>query len=367
MTLLTTPPPTAKLVLPRIALGCMGFGASAWRPWVLDEGPSLDMLARALDADVTFFDTANVYSTGRSEALLGRMLRDAQARERVVVATKLFFPVGEGEIGLSRRNVLGSCDASLKRLGLERIDLLQIHSFDDATPVEETMAALHELVVAGKVAHLGASNLRAWQLAKMNFTARANGWTEFETVQAHYNLLYREEERELLPFCIDQGIAVLPWSPLARGRLARPKDVLGTRRGEADDVADSLYGPPDDPVLDALAALSAELGIAPAQLALAWLWTRPAVAAPVVGATALRHITDALAASRLQLPPEVFAPVEQAYLPRALAELPKVARNQTVLTPAGALDDASLRSAPSPMRMNTRASSSSTPGTSTSE
>ncbi len=318
----------------------MGFGSSAWRPWVLDEAPALEMLACALDAGVTFFDTANVYSTGRSEVLLGRMLRAAQARDRVVVATKLFFPVGDGEIGLSRRNVLALCDASLQRLGIERIDLLQIHSFDDETPVEETMEALNQLVLAGKVHRLGASNLRAWQLAKMNFTARANGWAEFETVQAHYNLLYREEERELLPFCADQGIAVLPWSPLARGRLARPSHVRDTRRGEADDVADSLYGPPTDPVLTALAALSAEIGISPAKLALAWLWSRPAVAAPVVGATAMRHVVDAIAASQLALPADVFAPVEQAYRPRVYAELPKVARNQTVLEPARAIDEA---------------------------
>jgi aryl-alcohol dehydrogenase-like predicted oxidoreductase len=322
------------LKIPRIALGCMGFGSSAWRPWVLDEPDALAVLARALEAGVTFFDTANVYSTGRSEMVLGQMLRAAQARDRVIVATKLFFPVGLGGLaGLSRRNVLASCDASLQRLGLERIDLLQIHSFDDATPVEETMQALDELVRAGKVAHLGASNVRAWQLAKLNFTARAQGWAEFETVQAHYNLLYREEERELLPFCIDQSIAVLPWSPLARGRLARPTAPLGTARAAIDDVAESLYGPPDDPVLDALAALSTRLGLPAAQLALAWLWTRPAVVAPVVGATSMRHIEDALAAAELRLSAGIFEPLERAYRPRPLTDLPKTARNQTVLEP----------------------------------
>ncbi|MCU0759639.1 MAG: aldo/keto reductase [Steroidobacteraceae bacterium] len=326
-------PTTLPLRLPRLALGCMGFGSSAWRPWVLDEPAALEVLARALEAGVTFFDTANVYSTGRSELVLGRMLRAAQARERVLVATKLFFPVGAGEAGLSRRNVLESCDASLRRLGLERIDLLQIHCYDEATPVEETLQALDELVRAGKVAHLGASNVRAWQLAKLNFTARAQGWAPFETVQVHYNLLYREEERELLPFCVDQGIAVLPWSPLARGRLARPTAPLATSRAAADDVADTLYGPPTDPILGALAALSTELGVAPAQLALAWTWTRPAVAAPVVGATSLRHVEEALAASRLDLPAGVFEPLERAYTPRPLADLPKTARNQTVLQP----------------------------------
>jgi aryl-alcohol dehydrogenase-like predicted oxidoreductase len=330
------PPAATRLKIPRIALGCMGFGSSAWRSWVLDEAAALPLLAQALEAGVTFFDTANVYSTGRSEILLGRMLRAAQARDRVIVATKLFFPVGPGETGLSRRNVLSSCDASLERLGVERIDLLQIHAFDDATPVEETMQALDELVRAGKVAHLGASNVRAWQLAKLNLTARAAGWAEFETVQVHYNLLYREEERELLPFCVDQSIAVLPWSPLARGRLARPSAPLGSPRAGVDDVAVSLYGPAGDPVLDALAALSQQLGIPPAQLALAWLWTRPAIVAPVVGATSMRHVHDALAAAALRLPASTFEPLERAYRPRPLADLPRMARNQTVLEPVPA-------------------------------
>ena len=310
----------------------MGFGSSAWRSWVLDEAESMNALARALELGITFFDTANVYSTGRSESVLGKFLRAAQARDRVIVATKLFYPVGEGETGLSRRNVLASCDASLQRLGIERIDLLQIHRFDPDTPVDETMGALDELVRAGKVAHLGASNLRAWQLAKMNFSARAAGGAEFETVQVHYNLLYREEERELLPFCVDQGIAALPWSPLARGRLARPAAPNDSARGRIDDVADTLYGSTDDPVLHALAGLSRETGLPAAQLALAWLWTQPAVAAPLVGATSIRHIEDAIAASALQLPPAVFASVEGAYRARALADLPMNARNQTVLT-----------------------------------
>lgn len=320
-----------RLALPRLALGCMGFGSSAWRPWVLDEAASLDALARALELGITFFDTANVYSTGRSEKLLGQFLKQAQARHRVIVASKLFYPVGEGETGLSRSNILASCDASLQRLGIDRIDLLQIHRFDPDTPVEETMAALDQLVRAGKVAHLGASNLRAWQLAKMNFAARATGGAEFETVQVHYNLLYREEEREMLPFCVDQRIAALPWSPLARGRLARPAAANTTARGRIDDVAETLYGATDDPVLEALAALSTDSGIPAAQLALAWFWTRPAIAAPVVGATSIRHIEDAVAAAALKLPPATFENVENAYRVRALADLPMNARNQTVL------------------------------------
>ena len=319
------------LSLPRVALGCMGFGSSAWRPWVLDEKESLDVLARSLELGVTFFDTANVYSTGRSERVLGRMLRGAAARERVIIATKLYFPVGEGECGLSARNVRESCEASLRRLGVETIDLLQIHLFDERTPVEETMEALGRLVRQGKVRHLGASNLRAWQLAKMNFTARANGWPGFETVQVHYNLLYREEERDLLPFCIDQGIAVLPWSPLARGRLARPRAPLSTPRARVDDVADQMYGAPRDEVLDVLAEMSDEYGIKPACAALAWLWTRPAVTTPVVGATRLEHIEDALAATEMSLPDAMLSRLNETYSTRPYIELPETAGNQTVL------------------------------------
>lgn len=319
------------LSLPRVALGCMGFGSSAWRPWVLDEKESLEILARALELGVTFFDTANVYSTGRSERVLGRMLRRAAARERVIIATKLYFPVGEGEMGLSAGNVKTSCEASLRRLGVETIDLLQIHLYDDETPVEETMEALARLVHEGKVRHLGASNLRAWQLAKMNFTARANGWPEFETVQVHYNLLYREEERDLLPFFADQDIAVLPWSPLARGRLARPRAPLSTPRARVDDVADQLYGAPRDEVLDVLAEVSDAHGIKPACAALAWLWTRPAVTAPLVGATRLEHIEDALAAAEMSLPDTLLSRLNEAYSTRPYIGLPETASNQTVL------------------------------------
>ena len=317
--------------LPRVALGCMGFGSSRWRSWVLDERESIEILARALELGITFFDTANVYSTGRSERVLGRMLRAAAARERVIIATKFYFPVGEGEMGLSGGNVKASCEASLRRLGIETIDLLQIHLYDEATPVEETMEALARLVREGKVRHLGASNLRAWQLAKMNFTARANGWPEFESVQAHYNLLYREEERDLLPFCVDQGIAVLPWSPLARGRLARPRAPLSTPRARVDDVADQLYGAPHDEVLDVLAEVSGEYGIKPACAALAWLWTRPGVTTPVVGVTRLEHIEDALAAAEMSLPDAMLSRLNAAYSTRPYIGLPETASNQTVL------------------------------------
>lgn len=320
--------------LPRLALGCMSFGSSAWRSWVLDEADSQPLLERALDLGITFFDTANVYSTGRSEEVLGRFLRRTGARSRAFVATKLFYPVGAGEAGLSRANVLDSCEASLRRLGMEQIDLLQIHRWDPHTPVEETMEALATLVRAGKVRWIGASNIRGWQLAKMNFMARLNGWPEFVTVQAHYNLLHREDERELLPFCADQGIAVLPWSPLARGRLARPPDAAAaTGRGAVDDVADQLYGPPTDPVIGALFETARELEIKPALLAIAWLLSRPTVAAAVIGATRVGHIDDAVAALELRVPPGTWERLESAYTPRAYVDLPWTARNQTVLEP----------------------------------
>jgi aryl-alcohol dehydrogenase-like predicted oxidoreductase len=300
---------------------------------VIDERESLEVLARALELGVTCFDTANMYSAGRSERVLGRMLREAGARGRVIIATKLYFPVGDAESGLSARNVMTSCEDSLRRLGVETIDLLQIHCFDEKTPVVETMEALGRLVREGKVRHLGACNLSARQLVEMNDTAQANGWPEFETLQVHYNLLYREEERELLPLCVDREVAVLPWSPLARGRLARPSDPFATPRGTTDDVADALYGSPDDPVLDALARVSNELGIKPARVALAWLLSRPWVTTPIVGVTRLEHLEDALAAADTLLPEAMARQLEDAYGVRSHVELPNTVKNETVLDP----------------------------------
>ncbi len=325
----------------------MGFGSSAWRPWTLDPPAALPLLHRALERGINFFDTANVYSTGRSEELVGRFVRElgAAARARLVVATKLFYPVGVGETGLSASNIRQSCDASLRRLGLERIDLLQIHRWDAGTPVETTMEALADLIRAGKVRALGASNVRAWQLAKMNFTARAAGWPEFVSVQAHYNLLPREDERELLPFCLDQQIGVLPWSPLARGRLARATftstganradtsaAVVSTARAGSDDVIDTLYGPPTDPLLGLVARIAHELDSTPARVAIAWLAERPGIAAPVVGVTRASHIDDAVAALDLRLPEGSLSELDRAYTPRAYVDLPWTSRNQTVLT-----------------------------------
>lgn len=274
----------------------------------------------------------------RSEALIGQFVRSlgAATRDSVVVATKLFYPVGEGEAGLSRRNVLASCDASLARLGLDYIDLLQIHRWDPDVPIEETMGALDELVRSGRVRFIGAANSRAWQLAKANFSARAVGGAEFVSIQAHYNLLHREDERELLPLCIDQGIGVLPWSPLARGRLARaaPATPSGSVRSGSDDTIATLYGAAPDPVLDAVAAAATQSGLTAAQVAIAWLAAKPGVVAPLLGVTRAGQLEQAVAAVEHEMQAEQIAALECAYTPRAYADLPWTARNLTVLRAA---------------------------------
>jgi aryl-alcohol dehydrogenase-like predicted oxidoreductase len=319
-----------------VCLGCMSFGTRDWRDWVLDEADSLRLLARAFDAGINFFDTANVYSGGLSERVLGKFVR-GRRREAVVIATKAYYPTPDSPhpAGLSRANVLYSIDASLLRLGLDHVDIFQVHRWDDATPVAETMQALAEVVKAGKARFAGASNMRAWQLASAQLAARAIGFSGFATMQHHYNLLYREDERDLIPLCRDQGIGLMCWSPLARGRLARGAGAV-TARAASDDVADTLYGPPDDPILDALARVAAARGaspaqvtpaqVTPAQVALAWIMSRGIV--PVVGATKDRHVDDAVAAAGLALTADEVAALEQAYTPRALSELPHNARNQ---------------------------------------
>src|SRR4051812_34676546 len=274
------------LKVSRICLGTMTYGSSRWRPWVLDEDASRPLIRDALEAGINFFDTANRYSLGASEEVLGRALKDfGPGREKLVIATKVFYPMGEGpdQRGLSRKHILAAIDDSLRRLGTDYVDLYQIHRFDPETPIEETMEALQDVVRAGKARHLGASSMPAWQFAKMLFSADAHGWTRFVTMQNHYNLLYREEEREMIPFCLDQGIGVIPWSPLARGLLAgkaRPK----TTRAATDTYGHQLYGEQigeaDARVIDRLEALAGEAGIAPARMALAWLLQKPAVVAP---------------------------------------------------------------------------------------
>ncbi len=315
-----------------VCLGCMSFGSSAWRGWVLDEPESLSLLGRALDGGITFFDTANVYSGGHSERVLGKFLKGAVARDKVVVSTKGFYPTTESSrTGLSRANIVDTVDQSLRRLGFDYIDIFQVHRWDDQTPVEETMAALAEIVTAGKARFAGASNMRTWHLAKSQMAAQAIGpqgmrWGGYATMQNHYNLLYREDERDLIPFCRDQNIGLMCWSPLARGRLGRPHGD-STARGAIDDVADTLYGPADDPILGDLAAVAQARHAAPAQVALGWIVGKGIV--PVVGATKPKHIDDAAAAGALTLSSAEIARLEQSYTARPLAELPWNAKNQT--------------------------------------
>ncbi|MDX2221700.1 MAG: aldo/keto reductase [Rhodospirillaceae bacterium] len=313
-----------------VALGCMSFGNRDWRDWVLDEADSLRLLARAHDAGVNFFDTANVYSGGLSERVLGRFVRGLR-REDVVVATKCYYPTPDSPhaAGLSRANILYSVDASLRRLGLDDVDILQVHRWDDATPVAETVQALADVVKAGKARVAGASNMRAWQLASAQLAARAISCSGFATLQHHYNLLYREDERDLIPLARDQGIGLMCWSPLARGRLGRAGLAAATTRAASDDVADTLYGAADDPILAALAQVAAARGVPPARIALAWIMGRGIV--PVVGATTAGHIDDAVAAAGLALSAAEIAVLERPYTPRALSELPHNARNQAPL------------------------------------
>jgi aryl-alcohol dehydrogenase-like predicted oxidoreductase len=305
----------------RVCLGMMSFGNNSERPWVLDEDAAEPIVAAAAEGGVTFFDTADVYSAGASEVATGRLLGKLFRRDDVVVATKVFMPVGESENarGLSRKHILSAIDASLRRLGMDYVDLYQIHRWDPRTPIEETMEALHEVVRSGRARYIGASSMFAWQFAKAQHVAELHGWTRFVSMQNHYNLLYREEEREMIPQCIDQGVGVIPWSPLARGVLAGNRTRDGERRttrSTSDPFGDSLYAQPADfDVVDAVAEVAAERGVPSAQIALAWLLQRPGVTAPIVGATKLGHIEDALAAEKLELTEDEIRRLEAPYIP----------------------------------------------------
>jgi aryl-alcohol dehydrogenase (NADP+) len=303
----------------------MTYGSKKWREWVLDEEESRPFIKRALEAGINFFDTADMYSVGASEEVLGRALKDfGPPRDRLVIATKVYNPMGDdvNQRGLSRKHILHAIDDSLRRLQTDYVDLYQIHRFDYETPIEETLQALDDLVRAGKVLYIGASSMWAWQFAQMLAASTANGWARFVTMQNHYNLLYREEEREMNPLCEAEGVGLIPWSPLARGVLAGNRKAQ-TTRARTDDFGSKLYGKEiaeaDGRVLATLEDLAAKRGVPPAQLALAWLLHQPAMVAPIVGASKPHHLDDAIAAVDLKLSAEEIARLEEPYIPHAVA------------------------------------------------
>jgi aryl-alcohol dehydrogenase-like predicted oxidoreductase len=309
----------------RICLGMMSYGVSAERPWAIDEAAAEPIVKRAVEGGITFFDTADVYNEGQSEVVTGRLLKKLLTREELVVATKVHGQTmpGENGRGLSRKHILASIDASLARLGLDYVDLYQIHRWDYRTPIEETMEALHDVVRAGKARHIGASSMYAWQFAKAQAVAAQHGWTRFDSMQNHYNLVYREEEREMIPLCVDQGVGIIPWSPLARGLLAGTRTAAGERlttRAKTDPFGDSLYTPDVDfAVVDQAGEVAAARGVPSAQVALAWLLHQPAVTAPIVGATKIGHLEDALSAAQLHLDADEIARLEQPYVTHAVS------------------------------------------------
>jgi len=314
---------TSGLEVSRICLGCMTYGTPKWRPWVLDEVDSRPFYKKALDLGINFFDTADMYSMGVSEEVTGRALREMAKMEEVVLATKAHFPMGEGPNmgGLSRKHLVQACEASLRRLGVETIDLYQIHRFKSTVPIEETLAALDHLVHQGKVRYIGASSGYAWQMARALSLSERNGWARFISMQNHYNLVYHEEEREMIPLCIEEGIGLIPWSPLARGRLARttPSPAAGTTRADTDTYAVDLYdSPSDQSVIDAGRRVAKELGAAPSEVALAWLLQKPGVAAPIVGATKIEHLESAVRALDVKLSAQQIEALEQPYQPHAV-------------------------------------------------
>jgi len=312
------------MTVSRICLGCMSYGSSKWRPWVLNEDAARPFFRQALDRGINFFDTADMYSLGVSEEVTGRALRAMASLEEIVIATKAYWPMSEGQNmrGLSRKHVTQACEASLRRLGIETIDLYQIHRFDTDTPIDETLRALDDLVRQGKVRYIGASSGYAWQMMKALSLSERNGWARFVSMQNHYNLLYREEEREMIPLCVSEGIGVIPWSPLARGLLARGEALGGrppesaTTRAGTDTIAPKLYDTPEDvDVIAAVRRVAQARGITPAEVALAWLLSRPAVVAPIVGATKPEHLDSAVRALDVTLTLEEIAALEAPYTP----------------------------------------------------
>ena len=315
------------LKVSRLALGCMSYGDPAWRPWVLDEAAARPFFRRAVDAGINFFDTADMYSLGVSESITGRMLRDLLPRDEAVIATKVHFTMSPGPNmgGLSRKHILQGCDASLKRLGVEAIDLYQIHRFDPDVPIDETLEALNDLVRTGKVRYIGASSGSAWRMAQALSLSERRGWARFVSMQNHYNLIYREEEREMIPLCLAEGVGLVPWSPLARGTLTRAKPADGrvrhdaTPRAASDDYSPTLYDSPSDwDVVDAVNRVASARDVPMAEVALAWLLSRPGVVAPIVGATKLEHLETAIRSLSLTLTPEETSALEAPYRPHGV-------------------------------------------------
>jgi aryl-alcohol dehydrogenase-like predicted oxidoreductase len=312
------------LKVSRICLGTMTYGDPAWRSWVLSEEAGRPFLKRALEYGINFFDTADMYSRGVSEEILGRAVRDFTRRDAVVVATKAFYPMSEdpNDRGLSRKHLMSAIGASLKRLGTDYVDLYQIHRWDPDTPIEETLLALHDIVRAGKARYIGASSMWAWQFAKSLQIAERHGWTRFVSMQNHYNLVYREEEREMMPLCLEEGIGVIPWSPLARGFLAgnrRAADKGDTTRARTDDFAHRLYYADSDfQIVDRVVAVAKARGVAPAQIALAWLLRRPGVTAPIVGASKMAQLDQAVEALEITLTDDECRQLEELYEPHTV-------------------------------------------------
>ena len=309
----------------RVCLGCMSYGSSKWRPWVLDESDARPFFRRALEAGINFFDTADMYSLGASEEVTGRALREMARMEEIVLASKVHFPMSDrpNMSGLSRKHIVQGCEASLRRLGVETIDLYQIHRFDAATPIDETLAALDHLVQQGKVRYIGASSGFAWQLARALSLSERQGWARFASMQNHYNLVYREEEREMIPLCVAEGLAVMPWSPLARGIVARPRTTTQERettRARNDPYAEHLYADNVDwGIVDAVETVARERNVSMAEVGLAWLMAKPGVTAPIVGATKLDQLEAAIRAVELTLSAEEMARLEASYTPKRVA------------------------------------------------
>ncbi|GAB4505253.1 MAG: aldo/keto reductase [Anaerolineales bacterium] len=310
------------LKVSRLCLGMMSYGTSQWRPWILDEGDSRPFIQKALEAGINFFDTADMYSRGMSEQVLGKALKESGVdRQSLVIATKVYFPMRDDPNGggLSRKHIMEAIDASLQRLGMEYVDLYQIHRWDYETPIEETMEALHDIVKSGKARYIGASSMYTWQFAKAQYTADLHGWTRFVSMQNHYNLIYREEEREMIPFCLDQGVGLIPWSPLARGFFAGNRKRGGggeTLRAQSDDYADILYYREEDfAVAKRVQEIAQKRGFTGPQIALAWLLNKSYITAPIIGATKLEHLEQSIAALDIELAEEEVAYLEEAYRP----------------------------------------------------